>query len=298
MEAKAFGRALLGLLILGLTLACGLAGLERVAIPLPSAEPFSTLEALFTPEALSTPETVSTPIPWPTSTPLTPDTGWQLVRPGMEVRSLNVPVEPNMERITMVRIDPADLRIRVLYQPGAGYPVSAWAQQTGALLVVNGGYFTPEKLVTGLTISDGERYGTAYGDYAGMLAVTHDETVSVRWLREWPYDPQEPLREAIQSFPVLVKPGGIMGFPADGDDGRSSRRTVVGQDHEGRLLLLIAPRGYLSLHQLSTWLAGSDLNLNTALNLDGGTSSGLWMPAGPQIDSMIPVPVAIAVMLP
>jgi uncharacterized protein YigE (DUF2233 family) len=271
---------LLATLLLSLALACGLTDppLQPVSSPSPATPP--------------------TPIPWPTATPLPADTGWQMHHPGMEVRSLNVPADPNVERVTVVRIDPAQLRIRVLYEPGNGYPVSVWSQQTGALLVINAGYFTAEKHVTGLTVSNGNRHGTVYGDYAGMLAVTYEETVSVRWLRHWPYDPNEPLREAVQCFPVLVKPGGVLGFPSDGDDGRISRRTVVGQDREGRLLLLIAPRGYLSLHQLSSWLASSDLNLDTALNLDGGTSSGLWISAGPQLDSMTSVPAVIAVLLP
>jgi uncharacterized protein YigE (DUF2233 family) len=285
MARKSPGLWVLGGLLLSLTLACGFIDSTLWPMPSPSAAPATHVSS-------------PTSVPWPTATPLAPDTGWQMLRPGMEVRSLNVPTAVNTERITVVRIDPAEFRIRVLYQPGGGYPVSTWTQQTGALLVINGGYFTPDKFVTGLTISSGERYGSVFGDYAGMLAVGQDETVSVRWLRDWPYDPNEPLREAVQCFPVLVKPGGVMGFPADGDEGRISRRTVIGQDHEGRLLLLIAPRGYLSLHELSSWLARSDLNLDTALNLDGGTSSGLWMPGGPQVDSMIPVPVVIAVLSP
>jgi uncharacterized protein YigE (DUF2233 family) len=283
MEKKIRRQLLLqGALVIALALACRLANPPARPVPSPS------------PVIVPTP----TLIPWPTPTPLPVDTGWQTLRPGMEVRSLDVTAGPNTERVTISRIDPAHARVRVFYQPGGGYPVSAWAEQMDAQLVVNAGYFTAEKFVTGLTVANNERYGTVYGDYAGMLAVTHEEVVSVRWLRHWPYDPNEPLREAVQSFPVLVKPGGVMGFPAEGDDGRRSRRTVVGQDMEGRLLLLIAPRGYLSLHQLSSWLAESDLNLDTALNLDGGTSSGFWMRSGPQVDSMIPVPAVIAVLAP
>lgn len=248
------------------------------------------------PTVLPAPTVAPTATPQPTQTPLPSDTGWQALHAGMEVRSLDVATAQASERLTVVRLDPAQMQVRVFYQPGGGYPVSVWAQQTGALLTVNGGYFTSEKYVTGLTISNGERHGAAYGDYAGMLAVTYDGAVTVRWLRAWPYDPYEALREAIQSFPVLVKPGGVMGFPADADDGRLSRRTVAAQDSQGRLLLLIAPRGNLSLHQLADWLAASDLEIDVALNLDGGTSSGLWVSQGPQIDSMIPVPVVIGVL--
>ncbi len=249
-----------------------------------------------TPTLTPTPTATPTPIIPPTSTPLPADTGWQTTQPGIEVRSLNVTVETNVERVTIARLDPTAVTFRVLYAPGAPAVVSAWAQQTGAMLVINGGYFTEQQIVTGLTISNRERFGTPFGDFAGMFAVTDAGAVSVRWLRTWPYDPSEPLREAVQCFPVLVKPGGIMGFPADADDGRPARRTVVAQDDSGRILLLIAPRGFFSLHALATWLAESDLNVDIALNLDGGASSGLWMPNVAQSDSLTAVPVVIAVM--
>jgi uncharacterized protein YigE (DUF2233 family) len=40
----------------------------------------------------------------------------------------------------------------------------------------------------------------------------------------------------------------------------------------------------------------SDLDVDIALNLDGGPSSGLWMPNIATIDSMTSVPAVIAVM--
>lgn len=249
-----------------------------------------------TPTLTPTPTATPTPVIPPTSTPLPPDTGWQIGQPGIEVRSLNVAVGTNVERVTVARLDPTAVVFRVLYAPGAPATVSVWAQQTGAALVVNGGYFTPEQIVTGLTISNHQRFGTPYGDFAGMFAVTDAGAVSVRWLRTWPYDSSESLREAIQCFPVLAKPGGEMGFPADADDGRTARRTVIAQDNSGRILLLIAPRGFFSLHALATWLVASDLDVDIALNLDGGASSGLWMPNVAQIDSLTAVPVVIAVM--
>jgi uncharacterized protein YigE (DUF2233 family) len=218
-----------------------------------------------------------------------------MIAEGVEVRSLDVTAGPYVERVTVVRLDPAAAHLQVAYSPGEPRLVSAWAQQMGALLAVNAGYFTPEYTVIGLTISDGRAFGAPYGDFAGMFAVTEGGTASVRWLQEAPYDPLEPLREAVQCFPVLVKPGGVMGFPADADDGRTARRTLVAQDRDGRILFLVARRGHFSLHGLASWLAGSDLDVDIALNLDGGPSSGLWLPGEAEVDSVLPVPAAIVV---
>ena len=48
------------------------------------------------------------------------------------------------------------------------------------------------------------------------------------WFAARPHTPDEPLQYALQSFPMLVKPGGILGYPDE--DGRPARRTVIGMD--------------------------------------------------------------------
>jgi exopolysaccharide biosynthesis protein len=165
-----------------------------------------------------------------------------------------------------------------------------------ALVVVNAGYFSPENRVTGLIISDGTRWGRSYSDYAGMLAVGPDGQVTLRWLHTWPFNPNEKLAQAVQSFPVLVKPGGLMGFPPDADEGEPSRRTVVAQDTQGRIVLLASNQFRFSLHELAVWLSESDLELDIAMNLDGGASTGLWINGhDDNIDSQLPVPAVIAI---
>ncbi|MBN2003869.1 MAG: phosphodiester glycosidase family protein [Anaerolineae bacterium] len=282
---------ILTLLLLLATLACNAPALPWAPTPTPTPT--------LTPTATSTPTPPPTRTPGPTPTPLPPDTGWQDVAPGMAVRSLNVKASELTERVTLVRVDAGAARFRVVYTPGQPRLVSDWAQQTGARLVINAGYFTEEFKATGLLVSGGERYGVSYEDFAGMFAVSASGAAEVRWLREQPYDPSEPLREAVQCFPVVVKPGGVMGFPADADDGRPARRTIVAQDRAGRLLLMVAPRGYFSLHELAVWLTESDLDVDVALNLDGGPSSGLWLKgdgnSGIAIDSLSPVPAVIIV---
>jgi len=38
---------------------------------------------------------------------------------------------------------------------------------------------------------------------------------------------------------------------------------------------MVAPQGYFTLHELSVYLTESDLNLDIAINLDGGGSTGI-----------------------
>lgn len=128
-----------------------------------------------------------------------------------------------------------------------------------------------------------------------MLAVTANGP-ELRWLAQQSYRPNEPLLAGLQSFPILVKPGGEIGFPAQHEDHQQSRRTVIGQDRQGRILFIVTPRGYFTLHQLSLYLANSDFDLDIAVNLDGGPSSGVLV-ADPSegIVPFTPLPVIITV---
>lgn len=229
-----------------------------------------------------------------TATPV-PDTGWQLLRAGLERRIIRL-MDDNerlLERLYLLRLEPELYRWTVAYRPGEGQSLAAWQAETGALLLVNGGYFTEEMIATGRMVVAGAGYGTSYQGFGGMLAVTAD-SVEIRSLVERPYDASEPLQYALQSFPLLVKPGGGIGFPEE--DGRRGRRTVMAMDGNGRLLFILAPNGSFTLHELSRYLVESDLDLEIALNLDGGTSTGLRLaePAE-EIPAFVPLPVVIAI---
>ncbi|MBN1889236.1 MAG: phosphodiester glycosidase family protein [Thermoflexales bacterium] len=238
---------------------------------------------------------VATPVP-PTPSPEPVDTGWQSLGGGLEVRRLYVQVEGLGDRLWLARVDPAQAHFRVLYAPSSQRTVRGWLDAAHPRLVVNGGYFTPEKAATALVVSDGARSEQSYVGFGGMFAV-HDGQVEVRSLAASPYSPSEPLEQAVQAFPMLVQPGGFQAVTED--DGKLARRTVVGQDRAGRIVFLLSAQPLFSLKTLSAFLAASDLDLDTALNLDGGTSSGLWytdqagQPFG--VDSWVYVPAVIVV---
>lgn len=254
--------------------------------PPASPSPVSTLPAVSTP-TLAVPELLTslppTVAPPPTATPLA-DTGWQELRPGLERRQIPVLNEAGkvVELVYIMRLDPAGYTFDIGYSPGRPQSLPKWLEETQAVMVVNGGYFTEEHQATGLLIAQGEVYGQSYGGFAGMLAINQAGEAQLRWVAQEPYRPEEQLWGALQSFPILVKPGGVLGFPADQESGRVARRTVMAQDKTGRVLFIITPLGHFTLHQLSLYLTESDLQLEIALNLDGGPSSGLLVAGYPQ----------------
>ena len=203
----------------------------------------------------------------------------------------------HVESLHIWRLDQRYFRLDVAYE-AIPKSLARWQEETNALLVANGGYYSIDNeryFPDGLTIVNGAARGRSFGGSAGMLAI-HDRGADIRWLAQRPYQPSEPLQAALQSFPVLVEPGGVLGFGPERESYASARRTVIAQDRSGRILFLVAPQGHFTLHQLSVYLTESDLDLDIALNLDGGGSTGILM-ADPQeiIPSTRPLPFVILV---
>ena len=239
--------------------------------------------------------------PLPNATLPPADSGWEMLRPGLERRRINI-IENQavIEQLYLLRIDGGLYRFDVAYDPHTPLTLEQWLTTKEALVVANGGYYSHETendpyTANGLVIAGGQSHGFSYGDFAGMLAVDA-QGAGLRWLRQQPYDPGEPLLAALQSFPLLVKPGGELGFPAEYEDNRQARRTVIAQDRQGRLLLLAANQMHFTLHTLSAYLTASDLDLHIALNLDGGPSTGILL-AEPEegLPAYTPLPLVILV---
>jgi uncharacterized protein YigE (DUF2233 family) len=78
-----------------------------------------------------------------------------------------------------------------------------------------------------------------------------------------------------------------------------SRRSIVAMDKHGNLLFISSPDEVFTLDQMADLLASSDLSITTALNLDGGASTGLYVNGNGQthvtIDSYVLLPIAVIV---
>lgn len=227
------------------------------------------------------PPAIVMPSPVPTSRPVvspTPEPGWTRLRPGLEKRVFEIydPQGQHVESLHVWRLAQDYFRLDVAVEE-TPKSLAAWQAESGAVLVVNGGYYSIENdryFPDGLTIINGVARGRSLGSRAGMLVI-HERGAELRSLGLSPYDPSEPLRAALESFPVLVQPGGQPGVRAGTVSQARARRTVIAQDRAGRMLFLIAPQGYFTLHELSVYLAQSDLDLDIAINLDGGGSTGI-----------------------
>jgi uncharacterized protein YigE (DUF2233 family) len=200
------------------------------------------------------------------------------------------------DTVTIVRFDTHKIKVSVGYQPGQPLSMNDWTQFGHPLAIINGGYFDQQFYATALVVSNGKLFGQSYNGYGGMLSVDSRGSLSLRSLRQLPYNPNsEQLEQATQSVPMLMLGGKRTQFNADASQ---TRRSVVAMDKQGRLLFIVSPNPIFSLDELADQLVSSDLSIEVALNLDGGSSTGLYVKEGSSqvsIDSLAKLPLVIIV---
>lgn len=241
---------------------------------------------------INVPAGVPTLMPTQPATPSVPAGDWRQLAAGIELRHLDTPGVPAQ----VLRVDPTKVRFVVGYNPTAPRALSVWAAQYGAVAAINGGFFDARGEPVALLISDQQAIGQSYVDQGGMFAID-DQGVPHLWsLADQPYD-GTPFAQAIQGWPLLVRPGNKAAYTSD--DIQRARRSAIALDRAGRVLLIVAPGATFSLAEWSQFLASADLDIEIAVNLDGGSSTGLIAQSehgGVRIDSFVPLPFALLVL--
>lgn len=162
-------------------------------------------------------------------------------------------------------------------------------EKTGALLTVNGGFFSLEDKPTGLVVSGG-KVVSPYNEEGGSGALAvYGGAPMIGWAAK--IAESEPMPEyALQNGPLLVDPGRKFGINVIA--AHYFYRTAVGIDGAGRLLIGVTRKKHLyddieeglNLYEAAAIFYHTEkeggLNAHAALNLDGGTSTGLLLTMG------------------
>lgn len=285
-QRKRGGHICMCLLVALVLAACG----STQTTPLPQHTTGSTVH-----------QSATTPTPGTQLTALSiepSDTGWLNAGTGIELRQRYVLQPDGTEaQVSIVRLDPAQVRFQVGYAPQQPRTLEAWSNEVGAVAAINGGFFGEQLESMALVISGGTASGTSYQDFGGMFAVDAAGTVSLRHLAEQPYDASEPLVEALQGWPMLITSGAVAYTSIEGSE--PARRSVIAMDRHGHVLLIACASSSFTLPGLATWLLESDLEIEQALNLDGGSSTSLYLASGTRheyIRSLGALPLVLLVL--
>lgn len=184
-------------------------------------------------------------------------------------------------RIQGVFFSSKDYSFRVVDNPTQNSGTLGSAMTSGPFVAgVNGGYFHSNWDPVGLAIANGTTTNAFERAklLSGVFVVTGDRP---RLIRSGDYEPSKKDTDALQCGPTLVEDAAsTIGL----NDSRRARRTVIATDGKNRWAVLIFSP--VTLADAGRLLASStifpDFKIESALNLDGGSSTALWAATDPK----------------
>lgn len=213
---------------------------------------------------------------------------WQSLRPGLEFAVIRG--EPYCRRgsadIGVLRVDPDRFRFAVHHfseRAGDRPPgVVEWQKRTRSLAVFNAGQYYPDPDMTymGLLISNGKVVSSKpHPEFKAALVAEPTREARRRGgrlararvldLQTEGLDADAPgWGEVAQSFMLFDRAGDIRVRKSD----RVANRTLVGQDGQGRLLVITSEGGY-TLWEMAQLLRSGALDMTHAMSMDGGSES-------------------------
>lgn len=219
----------------------------------------------------------------PTSSqPPTQQTEWLQLQPGVERRVYRSNAAETPYEFIVYRLNTKLFQVNLQHNQ-TPKRLQDWHNENQAILSLNGAYFTEDMTPTGLFIDDGKTINDAAYDIdrSGTMVI---EKGLPRFAKSLPSP--KPGLDAFQSFPLLINNGLAT---IDTDSEKAARRTALGFDDQERLLIIIVDKTPLSLYTFANILAANEMNVQQALNLDGGPSSGLIYDDGSFSESLLPL---------
>ncbi len=210
---------------------------------------------------------------------------WQILGRGISFARVEViqegeeSEEPEVvTTLAVVKIDPASNAFRVFHHAPQG--LAAWQQELQAPIVFNASYYGPGYQPVGLIIADGKAFGPANNRHMRGMFVAEPKGISpdlpratILDLRATTINPMNlPWTQAVESFPLLLDYKGNIRVQ---DSDKNSNRTVIATDRVGNILVFNTSNRYFTLLEMARFLKASKFEIDSALNLDGGSEAQL-----------------------
>lgn len=215
----------------------------------------------------------------------------------------------------MLRINPEHFRFAVHHYRAEGLAspltLDEWHRRTSALALFNAGLFLDDFSYLGLLYKDGKQLGgKRHGQWQGLFVAEPlapgAKKARILDLKVEPFAEDRPAyQEAAQSLMLLDRSG----MPRVRRSGKAAQQTVVGEDRDGRLLVIMS-KGEVPLWELAVCLRDGFRDVSHAMAMDGGASSDVLIgselagtrvnvPWQPLVDgkglSHVPLPTVIGV---
>ncbi|MGO9177107.1 MAG: phosphodiester glycosidase family protein [Desulfobaccales bacterium] len=207
---------------------------------------------------------------------------WQTLGRGLSFTRVEVIREGEdrevVAALAVVKIDPASNAFRVFHH--APQSITAWQQELQAPIVFNASYYGPGYQPVGLIIADGRASGPANNRQMRGMFVAEPKGISpdlpratILDLLATPVNPKNlPWTQGVQSFPLLLDYKGNIRVR---DSDKNSNRTVIATDRVGNILVFNTSNSYFTLREMAQFLKASKFEIDSAMNLDGGSEAQL-----------------------
>jgi uncharacterized protein YigE (DUF2233 family) len=206
---------------------------------------------------------------------------WQGLSRGLSFAQVEVLRDEEVAgSLAVVKVDPAANAFRVFHHGAQG--ITDWQREVKALVVFNASYYCRDGNPCGLIIADGKPVGPWRNVQMRGMFVAEPRGMSpdlpratILDLRLTQVTPQKmPWTQGVQSFPLLVdSKDRIRVRKSD----KAAHRTVIATDRQGNILVFNTQKGSFTLYNLACFLKESAFEVDTALNLDGGTEAQLYI---------------------
>lgn len=211
---------------------------------------------------------------------------WKALSPVIERRQLKVPHEGTQYELIAYRF-PKNKVTAALIHKSQPLLLQEWFEAYPSNLMINGAYFTEDFLPTGSFIYEGSSIGVGSYDAQRSATVVIDNGELLLFDTAEESMPKKKFAYAFQTFPVLLHRSGKRGV--DEDSEKLARRTVLAEDRNGNIVVIVVDRTPISLYTLALVLENTDLGLAVAVNLDGGPSTGLIADVGAFQEPILPL---------
>ncbi|HEX2835393.1 MAG TPA: phosphodiester glycosidase family protein [Thermoanaerobaculia bacterium] len=197
--------------------------------------------------------------------------GWRVVREGVEYqRIVRGPLDVHVVR---VNLRDANLRVIATDRQDRGRSVADFAKRNDAIVAINGDYFTQTMETIGLAMG-------ACGVWAKPKKTRAEPWIAVGKGRveiEAFTKPRRWMTGAVAGWPLLVDACQVRTpLPGSAAFTRTPHpRTAAGLTNDDALLLVTTRGRGVTLPELAQLLR--DLGACTAINLDGGSSTAMWL---------------------
>ncbi len=220
--------------------------------------------------------------------------------PFVETRDVRIRFDDGATaRMKAVRLRHQDFEIRLHWRDKSEWfssvDLKVLGENLGAAVILNASYYDEKGRPMGYFRSGGKVFNSVVLHRGRRTFLHYGALFSVgkkgrpRIVSREEFD-DSVVKEAFQAGPLLVKDGRpVPGLTRYREFLRATRRTVVGLDTEDRLVVLVSEgdtRG-ISWCELQEFLilpeSRGGLGVRVAMNLDGGSSSQLWVRDGAEI---------------